>query len=374
MKGRRRSTHRLGMSWACNTVGLLALSMVSLAHANDSAFGGSGAHPYPIELSEVEMVRERVELKLIGWDRWEVSCLFVFRNVKDEPVTVQMGFPFPEHEGDGDLAVPRGYKAPKAGRPIAYGFRAWVRDKPVNPRLKRVDANRKLGLDFEWAYLWPVKLKPAEQLEVRNTFVLGVSSTVMSWFTDVSYLLRSGKVWHGGRIGRAQLQVSADQPFRLCSKRGLATRFAGMSFSRASLIDGLGAAIRPQPGGMKVVREGKQTRLQWDLRRFKPEKDLQVCIVPASMHTEWLSYELSQADLNKLSAKQLRLVRNFYFARHGKRFKTPAIQRVFDGQWWYRPNPGFKRSMLDQSDWAGIKRVRGILVAKQGPSPVKTAE
>lgn len=355
---------RAGTRWACCIFGLLALGIAWTAGANDSAFGGSGAHPYPIEFTDVEMVRERVALKLIGLDRWEVSCLFVFRNVKDKPVTVQMGFPFPEADGEGDLAIPRGYRAPKADRPIVYGFRTWVRDKSVKPRLKRVGANRKLGLDFKWAYVWPVDLKPSEQIEVRNTFVLGVSSTVMSWFTGVSYVLRSGKVWHGGRIGRAQLQVSADQPFRLCSKRSLATRFAGLSFGRESLIEGMEARIRPQPSGMKVVRTGKQTRLQWDLRRFRPTKDLQVCVVPARMHLEWLSHELSQVDLKKLSSKQLRLVRNFYFARHGKRFKTPAIQRAFDQQWWYRPNSEFKPSMLDQADWSAVKRVNGLLAAK----------
>jgi hypothetical protein len=49
---------------------------------------------------------------------------------------------------------------------------------------------------------------------------------------------------------------------------------------------------------------------------------------------------LTQADLAGLSPAQLRLARNEIFARNGRVFVDPALERHFAAFPWYHPRPG----------------------------------
>jgi YARHG domain/Domain of unknown function (DUF4424) len=342
---------------------LLVLVLFTLgrpARANDTAFGGSATRPYPVRSSEVEMVSEKVELKLIGLDRWEVRCHFVFRNATNKAVALRMGFPFPANEGEGDLSVPRGLKAPKVGRPVVWRFSATVRGKPAAARLRPLAQGQLKARFGVWAYIWQVRLRPRERLEVHNSFVLGVTATSMAFMTEVSYLLRSGGSWRGGRIGRSRITVRSDQPFLPCSKRALQAAWFGKSFDRSSMLAGF--ATPAQPPGFRVLGSGQRRRIVWDLRNFAPQKDLRVCIVPARIHTQWLDFQLdSNVDEFKLSAAQLRVLANYYFAKHGKIFKSADLRRFFGGKWWYRSDPAYSAKRLSEADWSKVKHVRAVL-------------
>ncbi|MGZ8997615.1 MAG: TIR domain-containing protein [Allosphingosinicella sp.] len=52
---------------------------------------------------------------------------------------------------------------------------------------------------------------------------------------------------------------------------------------------------------------------------------------------------LSRADLQGLSRDALFLARNEIFARHGRPFRNPVLQRHFQRFAWYRPQPGVVR-------------------------------
>lgn len=45
---------------------------------------------------------------------------------------------------------------------------------------------------------------------------------------------------------------------------------------------------------------------------------------------------LTESDLRGLSEWELKLARNEIYARHGRRFKDPALQEYFDAQSWYK--------------------------------------
>ncbi|MCX7593074.1 MAG: YARHG domain-containing protein [Fischerella sp.] len=52
----------------------------------------------------------------------------------------------------------------------------------------------------------------------------------------------------------------------------------------------------------------------------------------------WLSQRLvTDADLNAKNGFELDIMRNSIFARYGRRFDTPGLQKYFDSQPWYRP-------------------------------------
>ncbi len=71
-----------------SSLGLLTLSFLisfQSVHANDTAFGGSAAAPYPIHTDEIRMVSENITIKTNAEDSsWIYVCEFTFSTVKAE--------------------------------------------------------------------------------------------------------------------------------------------------------------------------------------------------------------------------------------------------------------------------------------------------
>ena len=66
---------------------------------------------------------------------------------------------------------------------------------------------------------------------------------------------------------------------------------------------------------------------------------------------------LTRSDLASLSAGDLFLARNEIFARHGRLFRNPVLQRHFSQLAWYRPQPGAVRlSAVETANVAMISR------------------
>ena len=83
---------------------LLATSFFP-AGANDTAFGGSAASPYPVHTKEVRMVSEDITIRSDArTGNWLYTCEFVFENLSEEPVSILMGMPFSAMTADAEEA------------------------------------------------------------------------------------------------------------------------------------------------------------------------------------------------------------------------------------------------------------------------------
>ncbi len=72
--------------------------------------------------------------------------------------------------------------------------------------------------------------------------------------------------------------------------------------------------------------------------------------------------------LNKYSSKELRIMRNEIFARHGYIFKTPEIKEYFEKQDWYKAqqkNVNNKLSELERLNIQLIKRFEKIMIERE---------
>lgn len=56
----------------------------------------------------------------------------------------------------------------------------------------------------------------------------------------------------------------------------------------------------------------------------------------------------TRAELEGKSSRELRMLRNEIYARHGRRFEDPALQRHFEAQPWYEARFGPKQF---SDDW-----------------------
>ena len=58
---------------------------------------------------------------------------------------------------------------------------------------------------------------------------------------------------------------------------------------------------------------------------------------------------LKQAQVQRLAMEDLKLLRGIVFGRHGRVFKDGEIKAYLEEQSWYKPNPDFKNSMLNDT-------------------------
>ena len=67
---------------------------------------------------------------------------------------------------------------------------------------------------------------------------------------------------------------------------------------------------------------------------------------------------LKQAQIQKLEMYDLKLLRGIIFGRHGRVFKDSEIKVYLEEQPWYKPNPDFKNSMLNDMERRNLDLIR----------------
>jgi ketosteroid isomerase-like protein len=80
---------------------------------------------------------------------------------------------------------------------------------------------------------------------------------------------------------------------------------------------------------------------------------------------------LDRSDLAGIADSDLRLLRNAAYARHGRIFDAPELQRYFSTRSWYRPRTEYKDADLTANDRANVTLIK--LAEGAGSPPVDAA-
>lgn len=80
-----------------------------------------------------------------------------------------------------------------------------------------------------------------------------------------------------------------------------------------------------------------------------------------------LTQQLTVEQLRDLSRRDLRLLRNMVFARHGREFKSELVRGHFERMEWYRPDPRYSDSRLTALDHRNIKVIQSVEADLGGP-------
>jgi len=67
---------------------------------------------------------------------------------------------------------------------------------------------------------------------------------------------------------------------------------------------------------------------------------------------------IKQAQAQKLAMEDLKLLRGIIFGRHGRVFKDSEIKGYLEEQSWYKPNPDFKNSLLNDVERRNLDVIR----------------
>jgi hypothetical protein len=76
---------------------------------------------------------------------------------------------------------------------------------------------------------------------------------------------------------------------------------------------------------------------------------------------------LDLKQLDNMSPRDLRLLRNTIYARRGRSFKSPVLTEYFEGMGWYSPEDSYSDARLTEVDRKNIRLVRSVEDALGGP-------
>ena len=80
-----------------------------------------------------------------------------------------------------------------------------------------------------------------------------------------------------------------------------------------------------------------------------------------------LDHLITVEQLSNLSRRDLRILRNTIYARHGRTFKSQLLQAYFDTMEWYRPDPAFNENKLSKIDTTNIRLIKSVEQSLGGP-------
>jgi len=73
---------------------------------------------------------------------------------------------------------------------------------------------------------------------------------------------------------------------------------------------------------------------------------------------DYTSKTMTPADIRSLSIDELKLVRGIVFGRHGRVFKDPDIRRFLESRPWFKADPSFQNSALNDTERHNLDLIR----------------
>jgi hypothetical protein len=80
-----------------------------------------------------------------------------------------------------------------------------------------------------------------------------------------------------------------------------------------------------------------------------------------------LDHVIRVDQLSNLSRRDLRILRNTIYARHGRQFKSRLLQAYFDNMSWYQPDPAFTEKRLTKVDVTNVRMIKSVEDTLGGP-------
>ena len=83
-----------------------------------------------------------------------------------------------------------------------------------------------------------------------------------------------------------------------------------------------------------------------------------LAVYEAKIRERLSTEELKDDTLGDMFAEDLKVLRNEIYARHGRIFKDLELQKYFESQPWYKPNPDFKDDQLNATEASNLAKIR----------------
>lgn len=350
------------MKLSTNSLFLFLLLFISnYVFANDGVFYASGNHLIPATETDIILKKEVLKLHKKA-DRMYVDVYYEFQNTGKEK-TILVGFVTPP--GSGDL---EDEKLQKQEHEYIYDFTVNINDQALAYKTIRLDTNgfkSPLGaapqddIYSDYAYYFNATFKSGINV-IKHTYSYQLSGSVEHEYS-FDYRLTTGKSWANKEIEDFTLIISSEE---------MTDIFVPSTFYNH------GEKIKwEEQGKMKEIFLDKKmfeyleidynyyllhpsSSLTFKAKNFKPDYDI-FCFSMQKFMPEYamlyynmdvekidektdfisaLNLNTDYCDFKAFSDFELRILRNYVFARHGYIFKDTVLQNYFSKMYWYLPD------------------------------------
>lgn len=332
------------------------------ATANDGVFYASGNHLIPATETDITLKKEILKLHKKE-DRMYVDVYYEFQNV-NAPKTILVGFVTPP--GSGDLEEDNLQKQEHA---YIYDFTVELNDTKLPYKTIRLDTNGfkspliaapQDDIYSDYAYYFNATFETGLNV-VKHTYSYQLSGSVEHDFS-FDYRLTTGKGWANKEIEDFTLIISSEEPTDL--------------FVPSTFYNNMTKIKWEESGKTKQIFLDKKmfdylevdydyymlypsSSLTFKAKHFKPDYDI-FCFSPQKFMPEYamlyynidgdeidektdfiaaLQLNILYCDFKSFTDWELRVLRNYVFARHGYIFKDEILQKYFTKMYWYIPDP-----------------------------------
>jgi hypothetical protein len=94
------------------------------------------------------------------------------------------------------------------------------------------------------------------------------------------------------------------------------------------------------------------------LNKIEQQNVALLAVYEAKIRERLSTEELKDDTLGDMFAEDLKVLRNEIYARHGRIFKDLELQKYFESQPWYKPNPDFKDDQLNATEASNLAKIR----------------
>lgn len=341
-------------------VGIIAIiAAVISAKANDGVFYASGNTLIPLQETRISLRKELLKFYVVdhGYARVDVDFEF-FNPAGDKTLTV--GFVTPPAEGD--------VSDEESNHPFITEFTVNVNGTDVPFKVKKLSQTSfKLGAaavtGSDFVYFFQVKFKRGLN-KIRHTYRFRGGASV-ELQRDFDYQITTGKRWANRRIDDFELQLHLDNGIFAVVDSFQKTR---ISAKWEIVGDGVFGTKRqwfdPKAPRVRMVHLNNGY-LRFKAKNFSPDNDLFFAEYnwPAGWTNAWCGagkkcdgpdqleraarffnlapwYEPSDEDFSELTANDIRIVRNYFYAVRGLPFRDPELRRFYAQFFWYKPIEG----------------------------------
>ncbi len=337
---------------------MLSVLLFGTLVANDGVFYVQGNNLIPLQETQIQLRKEVLKFHVSDYEWMDVDVDFSFFN-PGKTKSVIVGFVTPPASGDTD----------EEQHPQIKGFTVNVNGIKIPFKMKRMSettfALKKLQLEGQdFVYYFPVTFKPGLN-RIKHTYTYrGGASVEMHRVFD--YVITTGKRWANKQIDDFELQVHLDNGiYAVPASFRKDEKYADWKILGDGVMQPKGERFLYEESPLMRLTHLNSGYLSLKEKNFKPDNDIvfaeynwaagwierwcdfaQECIDRGAMEKIVPYFNLkpwegiTAEDLKEMSAKDLRLLRNYFFAVRGYEFKSEDLLKFYSQFFWYRPVKG----------------------------------
>jgi hypothetical protein len=312
--------NKIQLDKICSIIFIICLIPYQAIKANDANLSSEGGNIFPLRHSTVQMASENVVIDIFK-DTINAICKFKFFNHSDTGQQLLMGFPASACVDTGeeiDALYIRNFSTKITGNIVPVEYKESTQGFDSSFLLRERFCRATPG----W-YFWKSYIHPNDTLIVINTYS-GDLEPISYGSVTVAYTIGTGATWYKN-ITTGKITFRLD---KVCT-----TRFLISHSENAKIYED------------SIVYVFENLKPAWEQSFF-----VKLVSFWKYPHNE-IGIEYGIADyiknLNK-TKKELRLMRDEIFARHGYIFKDEDLRKYFKSKSWYCPNLYFSMDSLSK--------------------------